>query len=112
MKRIITLLTCISVCVISIYAQVATKYRMNVITLDGNVISLNADSVVSVNFTTDSKPSDLTNYSLSGHIEKGPFVSGSSVVIQPVDEQLYSLGGSYSVSTKDNLGSYEIILRK
>jgi len=112
MKRIITLLTCISVCVISIYAQVATKYRMNVITLDGNVISLNADSVVSVNFTTDSKPSDLTNYSLSGHIEKGPFVSGSSVVIQPVDEQLYSLGGSYSVSTKDNLGSYEINIAK
>lgn len=112
MKKIITILTVSFIYVTIALSQDATKYRMNVVTLDGNVVSLKADSITRVYFTTDTKTSGLTNYSFSGHIEKGPFLSSSTVTIQPIDEKMYSLGGCYSIPVKDNLGTYDINIAK
>ena len=92
MKKILFTLLVLVTSVFSSNAQ-STSYRMNVQTLDGNVFSVNADSVTRVYFSKDGKSSGLSDYSISGYVEKGPFLSGSSITIQPIDERLFSLGG-------------------
>ncbi len=45
-------------------------------------------------------------YTVSGKVEKGPFVIGSTVVIQPMDGNLQVLGSLYSSTIQDNDGSF------
>ena len=111
MKKILFTLLVLVTSVFSSNAQ-STSYRMNVQTLDGNVFSVNADSVTRVYFSKDGKSSGLSDYSISGYVEKGPFLSGSSITIQPIDERLFSLGGSYSTSTSNACGEYNINIAK
>ena len=47
-----------------------------------------------------------TTLSVSGKVEKGPFVSGSSITIQPMDSKLQTLGNMYSSSIEDNIGTF------
>ena len=46
--------------------------------------------------------------SLTGVSQKGPFVIGSSVTIQELNESFSPNGTSFQVSTSDNLGSFEL----
>lgn len=39
------------------------------------------------------KPAD---YSVKGKVEKGPFVSGSTINLQPMDEKLQPIGSTFS----------------
>jgi hypothetical protein len=111
MRKILFTLLSLLASTLSSVAQ-STSYRMNVQTLDGNVFSVNADSVTRVYFTTDGKSSGLSDYSISGSVEKGPFLSGSSINIQPIDERLFSLGGLYTTSTSNACGEYNINIAK
>ena len=111
MRKILFTLLSLLASTLSSVAQ-STSYRMNVQTLDGNVFSVNADSVTRVYFTTDGKSSGLSDYSISGCVEKGPFLSGSSISIQPIDERLFSLGGLYTTSTSNACGEYNINIAK
>lgn len=111
MRKILFTLLLFVVSTLPSFAQ-STSYRMNVQTLDGKVFSVNADSVTRVYFTTDGKSSGLSDYSISGYVEKGPYLSGSSITIQPIDERLFSLGGSYSTSTSNACGEYNINIAK
>lgn len=111
MRKILFTLLLLVVSTLPSFAQ-STSYRMNVQTLDGKVFSVNADSVTRVYFTTDGKSSGLSDYSISGYVEKGPYLSGSSITIQPIDERLFSLGGSYSTSTSNACGEYNINIAK
>lgn len=54
-------------------------------------------------FKEDFKP---TTYNVSGKVEKGPFVSGSTITIQPMDGTLQVLGSLYSSSIIDDLGNF------
>lgn len=45
-------------------------------------------------------------YNVSGKVEKGPFVSGSTITIQPMDEYLQGLGSMYSSTIQDHEGSF------
>lgn len=111
MRKILFTLLSLLASTLSSVAQ-STSYRMNVQTLDGNVFSVNADSVTRVYFTTDGKSSGLSDYSISGCVEKGPFLSESSINIQPIDERLFSLGGLYTTSTSNACGEYNINIAK
>ena len=45
-------------------------------------------------------------YNVSGKVEKGPFVSGSTITIQPMDGHLQGLGSMYSSTIQDHEGSF------
>lgn len=45
-------------------------------------------------------------YNVSGVVEKGPFVSGSTISIQPLDEKMQSLGTLYNTTIKNNTGEF------
>ena len=45
-------------------------------------------------------------YSVSGKVEKGPFVSGSEITIQPMSGQMQALGTMYTSTIQDHLGNF------
>ncbi len=47
-------------------------------------------------------------YQLSGKVEKGPFVRGSSISIQPLDETMTAIGTVFSGEILDDAGSFDI----
>jgi hypothetical protein len=47
-------------------------------------------------------------YSISGQIQKGPFVSGTTIKIQELNDQLSPNGTSYETVTNDDFGSFQI----
>lgn len=47
-------------------------------------------------------------YQLSGKVEKGPFVRGSSVSVQPLNEALTAIGSVFSGEIRDDAGSFDL----
>lgn len=47
-------------------------------------------------------------YSISGYIQKGPFISGSSIAIQELNEDLEPTGISYQTTTTDDFGYFTL----
>ena len=45
-------------------------------------------------------------YNISGVVEKGPFVSGSTISIQPLDEKMQSIGTLYNSTIRNNAGEF------
>lgn len=54
------------------------------------------------------KEETFRNYSLSGLVQKGPFINGTQVVIIELDNQLTQTGKSYQTEIKNDLGKFEI----
>ena len=69
-------------------------------------------AIVAFSVTSCSEDNDLekvyepTTFNVSGKVEKGPFVSGSTITIQPMDKNLQVLGSLYSSTIQDNLGNF------
>ena len=61
--------------------------------------SKNKDNNNSSNFT----PTELV---VKGKVEKGPFVSGSTVTMQPMNQEMKAVGTSYSATITDDAGSF------
>lgn len=51
-------------------------------------------------------PDAPQTYAISGKVEKGPFVSGSTVTMQPMNDRLQVLGDMYSTVITDDLGNF------
>lgn len=62
---------------------------------------------VSCNITEDTVEQPITKESFSGYVQKGPFISGSSVVISELDAGLNQTGRSYFTTVTGNSGSFE-----
>jgi hypothetical protein len=62
---------------------------------------------VSCNITDDPTEQPITKETLSGYVQKGPFISGSSVAISELDEELNQTGRSYFTTITGNSGSFE-----
>lgn len=45
-------------------------------------------------------------YNVCGKVEKGPFVSGSAITIQPMSAQMQALGTMYTSTIQDHLGNF------
>ena len=45
-------------------------------------------------------------YDVQGKVEKGPFISGSEISIQPMDAKLQVLGSMFNTSITDDLGNF------
>ncbi|WP_455667133.1 RagB/SusD family nutrient uptake outer membrane protein [Phocaeicola sp.] len=46
------------------------------------------------------------NYNVNGKVEKGPFISGSTITIQPMNAKLQASGELYSSTIQDNAGNF------
>jgi hypothetical protein len=47
-------------------------------------------------------------YQLSGKVEKGPFVRGSSISVQPLDETMTAIGTVFNGEIRDDAGSFDL----
>lgn len=56
----------------------------------------------------DDSPEVLTKSKLSGFIQKGPFLNGTSVSISELKQDLSQTGKVFSSQIKDNQGSFEL----
>ncbi len=45
-------------------------------------------------------------YNVSGKVEKGPFISGSTITMQPMDAKMQASGETYSATITDNAGNF------
>ncbi|HBY73823.1 MAG TPA: hypothetical protein DEG44_03980 [Candidatus Kerfeldbacteria bacterium] len=48
------------------------------------------------------------NTPLTGYIQKGPFISGSAITVQELDDRLQPTGVSYQVTTNSDFGDYRL----
>ena len=69
--------------------------------------------IASIGFTSCSEKDDIfeepfepQTYDVCGKVEKGPFVSGSTLSIQPMDSKLQVLGSMFSTAITDDLGNF------
>lgn len=53
-----------------------------------------------------------TDYKVSGKVEKGPFISGSTITLQPLDSKLNVIGTSYPATIGNNDGSFTFSSQK
>ena len=84
-----------------------TGYKMNVKMTDGSFFSVPADDVSEVYFTTtEEKQFTDTYYTVSGRVEKGPFKSGTTITMQPLDLMANALGTPQTTMTFDDCGNY------
>ena len=51
-------------------------------------------------------PLSPQTYDVQGKVEKGPFISGSEISIQPMNSNLQVLGSMYNTSITDDLGNF------
>lgn len=47
-------------------------------------------------------------YQLLGKVEKGPFVRGSSISVQPLNESMTSIGSVFNGEIRDDAGSFDL----
>ena len=45
-------------------------------------------------------------YNVGGNVEKGPFVSGSTITMQPMNAKMQPSGQMYTTTIQDNTGSF------
>lgn len=50
---------------------------------------------------------DELNASISGYVQKGPFLSGSDLILYELDSNLNQTGKSFSTKIEDNKGTYD-----
>lgn len=69
--------------------------------------------IASIGFASCSEKDDIfeepfepQTYDVCGKVEKGPFVSGSTLTIQPMDSKLQVLGSMFSTAITDDLGNF------
>lgn len=60
------------------------------------------------NDDVDGGKSTPQTYSVSGKVEKGPFVSGSTITVQPMNTKLQALGDMYTSTIQDNAGTFSL----
>lgn len=51
--------------------------------------------------------SDPVNYAVNGKVEKGPFIKGSTVTLQPLDSKFNQTGNMFSATITDDEGNFD-----
>lgn len=65
--------------------------------------------VCTVSCSSDEGAGDSpVSYNVSGKVEKGPFISGSTITVQPMDDRLQVMGEMYSTTINDDLGNFTL----
>ena len=53
-------------------------------------------------------PQGVSLESLSGWVQKGPFINGTSVNVAELSDELYQSGENFNAQISDNRGSFEL----
>ena len=53
-----------------------------------------------------------TEFEVKGQVEKGPFISGSVISMQPLNEKMHAMGSTYSATITDDMGSFSFNAEK
>ncbi|MBO7317271.1 MAG: RagB/SusD family nutrient uptake outer membrane protein, partial [Bacteroidales bacterium] len=69
-------------------------------------------SLVACNLGNQEPPFQPQDYTVNGKVEKGPFVSGSTITLQMLDNKMQSLGEMYNTTILDNDGSFSFGTKK
>lgn len=66
--------------------------------------------VCTVSCSSDEGTNEIlpVSYNVSGKVEKGPYISGSTITIQPMNERLQVMGEMYSTTINDDLGNFTL----
>ena len=66
--------------------------------------------VCTVSCSSDEGTNEIlpVSYNVSGKVEKGPYISGSTITIQPMNERLQVTGEMYSTTINDDLGNFTL----
>ncbi|HEY3369534.1 MAG TPA: hypothetical protein VGK10_01720 [Prolixibacteraceae bacterium] len=56
----------------------------------------------------DDSPEVITKAKLSGYIQKGPFLNGTSITVAELNQDLSQTGKSFTSQIKDNEGTFEL----
>jgi hypothetical protein len=54
------------------------------------------------------EPNSVIKDNFAGYVQKGPFINGSSLTIQELNEKLQQTGRTYNTTIANNLGKYEL----
>lgn len=57
--------------------------------------------------TDQPTPQNPVKYTVTGKVEKGPFIQGSTIHIQPLDENFAATGKIYTATIKNNEGAFD-----
>jgi hypothetical protein len=72
------------------------------------IVFLMLISFLIVSCRKDKNEPEQNKYSISGIVQKGPFIQGSEVRIQEFNDDLTANGSSYFTETNDDFGSFEL----
>ncbi|MEM6830219.1 MAG: hypothetical protein AAF551_06860, partial [Bacteroidota bacterium] len=64
--------------------------------------------LISCNEDESAKPQKLTKETLSGFVQKGPFINGTSITVSELDLSLVQTGSTFNTQIVDNSGTFEL----
>ena len=72
------------------------------------VATIIACTIISSCSSDDSSSVEPQTFDIRGKVEKGPFISGSEITIQPMNAKLQVLGNMFNTSITDDLGNFQL----
>lgn len=91
-----------------LYTNLLLNLLLLLIMLTTKFISFITVLVLLLSCTEEDRNKLPQNWHIQGKVEKGPFVKGSNVTIQELDESLNPTGRSFKTSIIDNEGSFNL----
>lgn len=68
----------------------------------------NAPKKTSALLKIEIKEGEISVYTISGKVQKGPFIEGSVISLSELDENMYPTGRNYTTNILDNSGSFQL----
>ncbi len=91
------------------FVFLASMSALFILSCDGGKSSTKDDvSVADSDELTTSDDDVIQDYTVTGFVQKGPFVKNSQIDIQELDAALAPTGKSYNTQTEDDLGGFEL----
>ena len=85
------------------------KYVIASITLLlGLVLFFSCDKIINEPVSDAEGPPLITKEKISGHVQKGPYINGSSITLYELDDSLNGTGSSFDSQITDNTGMFQI----
>ena len=72
------------------------------------VTTIIACAIITSCSSDDSTTAEPQTFDIRGKVEKGPFISGSEISIQPMNAKLQVLGNMFNTSITDDLGNFQL----
>lgn len=86
-------------------AEIKNNIKMNKI----NILAILLLAIsISCNKDESPEPQQLTKETLSGFVQKGPFINGTSITVSELDASLVQTGNTFNTQIVENSGTFEL----